>query len=49
MANFENECAIIVLTRGYEKIEDYKVLIERNNHIRKNLRNTDIPLSLIHI
>lgn len=48
MANFENECAIIVLTRGYEKIDDYKVLIERNNHIRKNLRNVDIPLIFFH-
>ena len=43
----ENKNAIIVLTRGYEKLTDYKMLIERNKNLLK-YRNEKIDYIIFH-
>jgi hypothetical protein len=43
-----NKLGIVVLTRGYEKKQDYKFLIMRNLSISKNLINKNIPLLIFH-
>ena len=40
--------AIIVLTRGYAKLSDYNVLLERNKQIAIHLKDKSIPLVFYH-
>ena len=46
--NNESRCAIVMLTRGYSKIEEYNDLIARNKHIDNQLYNKLIPLVICH-
>ena len=40
--------AIIILTRGYGSINEYDMLVKRNEHIRNNLSDTNIELVFFH-
>ena len=40
--------AILVLTRGYDDINKYNVLLERNINIDRNLKDKTIPLLFFH-
>jgi hypothetical protein len=39
---------IVVLTRGYDKVENYETLIRRNKHISNNLRDKSLDILLFH-
>lgn len=43
-----SKCAICVLTRGYNEINKYNILIKRNNCIDNQLTNKNIPIIIIH-
>lgn len=43
-----NRCAICVLTRGYNDINQYDSLLKRNQSIQRHLSNKNIPLVILH-
>ena len=40
--------AIVVLTRGYDNLNEYNDIIERNISIYENLINKSIPIIIFH-
>ena len=40
--------AVVVLTRGYSDIKKYDILLKRNEHIRKNIKNKNTDILIFH-